>query len=345
MTKQQFRRPQAALARGLSLVELMVALVIGLFLILGAVTIYSQSRQTYRTTEAVARLQEAARYAFDVLEPDVRMASYWGMASRSDYILNRANPDSGTPSDLAGAQAVIDACGDNWGIDLDQYLQGWNGNAKAANQFPLDCAPFRSRRAGTDVLVIRRGSEGSPDELVDKRLYLQTSRLQGTIFMYVDGTCADDDPKNPSCIPSEYSPPASETRELIATAYYISTESTARDDVPSLRRKRLVANSVLDEEVIPGVEDLQVRLGIDTDGDTSADLYVNPEDDWTATTSNYGGSIVSATIWLRLRAEDQETGFVDDTNYQYADVDETPAEQNFRRLVVSKTIQLRNKRT
>jgi type IV pilus assembly protein PilW len=343
MNTQLTRRPPARTQRGLSLVEIMVALVLGLFLILGAVTIYNQSRKTYRTTEAVARLQEAARYAFDVIEPDVRMASYWGLASRPEYILNKANAGEATPGDLSDAAATIDACGKNWAIDLDQYLQAWNGNAMDEDEFPLECAPFANRRAGTDVLVIRRGNEVAPATLVEGLLYLQTSRLQGTIFRY-DGGCTSDDPRDPLCIPPEYSPPASETRSLISTAYYISTESTARGDVPSLRRKRLIANSVLDEEVIPGVEDLQVRLGIDTNGDTSADQYVDPEDDWTVTTSNYGGTIVSATIWLRIRAEDREVGFVDDATYEYADVDESGDPSDFRRFVISKTFQLRNKR-
>jgi type IV pilus assembly protein PilW len=75
---------------GVSLIELMVALVIGLFLILGAVTVFNQSRNTYRASESVARLQEVGRLAMDVIETDVRMANFWGMSNRADYIVNRA---------------------------------------------------------------------------------------------------------------------------------------------------------------------------------------------------------------------------------------------------------------
>jgi type IV pilus assembly protein PilW len=323
---------------GVSLVELMVALVLGLFLIFGAVTIYSKSRATYSTTEAVARLQETARYALDVLEPDVRMASYWGLASRADYIVNRAPATVATPADLNVAAGIIDACGNNWAIDLAQYAEGFNGADEA--DFPLGCAEFRDAWAeDTDVLVVRRGGEAQPDTLAVNRIYLQTSRIQGTLFFFEDTTCVSNDPKDSACIPADYSPPASETRELVSTAYYIASESTARDDVPSLRRKRLVGNAILDEEVVSGVEDLQVQFGIDTNADTNADIYVDPADPAT-----YGGPIVSATIWLRVRAEDQEIGFVDDRTYTYADVVFTPAD-NFRRFVISKTIQLRNTRS
>ena len=321
---------------GVSLVELMVALVLGLFLIFGAVTIYGKSRTTYRTTEAVARLQETARYAFDTIEPDVRMASYWGLASRADYIVNRAVPGDDRPAELDDAAAEIDACGDNFGINLQEYLAGVNG-ADAAGTWPLACAPFRNEwREDTDVLVVRRGGEAQPAALDTGRLYLQTSRIQGSMFV----ATACTDPKSAACIPADYSPPASETRTLEATVYYISNQSTARDDVPSLRRKRLVNGSMVDEEVVSGVEDLQVQFGVDTNSDTNADTYVDPETDPTL----YGGAIVSATIWLRVRGEDPEIGFVDDRTYTAGDAATSPG-GNFRRFLISKTIQLRNTRT
>jgi type IV pilus assembly protein PilW len=328
--------PSRIAQAGVSLVELMVALVLGLFLIFGAVTIYSKSRTTYRTTEAVARLQEAARYAFDTIEPDVRMASYWGLASRADYIVNSTVPGDDRPAELDAAAAEIDDCGDNFAINLQEYLAGVNG-ADAAGMWPLECDPFRGEwREDTDVLVVRRGGEAQPAALTTGRLYVQTSRIQGSMFV----ATACTNPKDPACIPADYSPPASETRTLETTIYYISNESTARDDVPSLRRKRLVNGSMMDEEVISGVEDLQVRFGIDTNADTNADTYVDPETDSTL----YGGAIVSATIWLRVRGEDPEIGFVDDRTYTAGDTATTPG-GNFRRFLISKTIQLRNTRS
>lgn len=335
MTTKHAKTAAPARQFGVGLVELMVALIIGLFLILGAVTIYSQSRKTFRTTEAVARLQENARYALDVMEPDVRMASYWGLANRPDYIINRAAPTADTPADLSAAETLIDECGNNWLINLEQFIEGWNGNGATA--FGLGCDAFQDDwRPDTDILVVRRGGENQPATLVNTRLYLQTSRIQGTIFRHASTTCTD--PKNPACIPADYSPPASETRELMTTAYYIANSSTARGDVPSLRRKRLVAGAILDEEVVSGVEDLQVRFAVDTTGDMNADAYVDPE----ANPADYGGPIVAATIWLRIRAEEPEFGFADDNAYVYADVNQAASNDNFRRIVVSKTIQLRN---
>ena len=64
--------------RGVSLVELMVALVLSLILVAGVGQIYMGSKQTYRTQDGQSRLQENARYALEVLTRDIRSAGYLG---------------------------------------------------------------------------------------------------------------------------------------------------------------------------------------------------------------------------------------------------------------------------
>lgn len=63
---------------GFSLVEIMIALLIGLFLLGGILQIFSASQQTYRMQSNLARLQENGRFALDFLARDIRMAGYWG---------------------------------------------------------------------------------------------------------------------------------------------------------------------------------------------------------------------------------------------------------------------------
>jgi type IV pilus assembly protein PilW len=325
---------------GVSLIELMVAMVIGLFLILGAVTVFSQSRSTYRTAESVARLQEIGRLAMDVVETDVRMANFWGMSNRADYIVNRAPIGQPPPAALTAAQQANAAvCGTTGApsnyfvLNLDEYVGGSN------NAYTLSCAA-NNYLAGTDTLWVRRANETQPAAMDTNRIYLQTSRIRGTLFM---PACTN--PTNQTCIPADYLPPASQSREVEAHVYYVSSRSTNRNDVPSLRRKRFAsanggtANAFIDEEIVPGVEDLQVRLGVDTNGDTNVDQYVNPG------AVPAGGVVVSATIWLRVRAEEREIGFVNDTGYQYADMGAavTPND-NYRRILLTKTIHIRNTR-
>lgn len=60
--------------QGFSLVELMIAMMLGLFLIGGVISVFLSNREVYRQNENLARMQENARYAFEVLGRDVREA-------------------------------------------------------------------------------------------------------------------------------------------------------------------------------------------------------------------------------------------------------------------------------
>lgn len=60
------------------MIELLVGLAIGSFVIIGAVFVYNQSRTSYAINETQARLQENARYAFAILESDVQLAGNYG---------------------------------------------------------------------------------------------------------------------------------------------------------------------------------------------------------------------------------------------------------------------------
>lgn len=62
--------------QGLSLVELMVALVLGLILMTGIIQVFLSSKQTYSTNEAMARMQENGRFALEFMSRSARLAGY-----------------------------------------------------------------------------------------------------------------------------------------------------------------------------------------------------------------------------------------------------------------------------
>lgn len=311
---------------GLTLIELMVSLAIGLFLMLGAMTVYLQSRQTFQVNESVARLQENGRFALDAMEPDIRMGHYWGLTTRTNKIQGRAAP--GETSSIA----VTNDCGENWSINLDAGIDAEN------NDYSWDCDAFGDgAEADSDTLVVRRAAEEATTPVANT-LYIQSARFQDSqIFQG-------------ATIPAGYSSMTSESHELVVDGYYVSQSSVLGDDIPSLRVKRLGTGAtgpeVTDEEVLPGVEDLQVQLGVDTDpfgapNRGSIDLYVNPGDTILA---NPDVQVLAVRIWLRVRSERPEPGFTDDRSYTYADQDIDPPMDGFRRIVVSKTIYIRNAR-
>lgn len=141
-------------ARGLSLIELMVALTIGSLLIIGAVTVYVQSRNTYAVNETMARLQENARYALSMIEPDVRQANYWGLTNDPQFITGTVG---NSPIAVPGG---ADGCGAQFPIDLQRPIAGDNGG------YTLACEPgpptgSRLPQPDADTLVVRRADAES----------------------------------------------------------------------------------------------------------------------------------------------------------------------------------------
>ncbi len=326
----------------MSLVEIMVSLLIGLVVIAGALTAQQQYSAALRTATNVARLQEVARLALDVLEADIRMANYWGLNNQPASIDNRAEPGVALPPPFNAAQGTrIDQCGgagSRWAIHLEEYIGG------SDDGYALACAAVGTASGGADTLVVRRGSDAAPESLDPNRIHLQTTRTVGTLFVPAS-SCTN--PANAACLPAGYAPAASQTRRLVVHAYYVVTSSPLKPGLPALRRKALgnvnaaaVADAINDEEIAPGVEDLQVRFGIDSDGNGSVDQFVDPG------AVPAGAAPVSATLWLRIRSEEREIGHVDSTAYQYADMAAawTPNDAH-RRIVVSKTLDLRNARS
>lgn len=326
---------------GLSLVELMVALAIGLFLLAGAITVFGKTRDLQRTNEAAARLQESARYAMSQIEADLRMANHFGLNSRPDLIEGAARPGETLNATISGYVAVIGACGNNWGVNLTAYVDGSN------NGYGLACAATGPASADADVLTVRRaGSENVTDlgqfGAATGRFHVLSSRVRGEIL----------DPADTASWPAAFSPCAgppqsclTQIRPLVVHSYYVSQDSDRRAGLPSLRRKQLgfdaaTGSPVLqDLEVTAGIEDLQFAVGVDANEDQSADYYVNP-----GTAIPAGDSIVAVRVWLLARAEQADFSFTDDRAYQYGDRAAFTPGDNFRRLLVAKTITLRNTR-
>jgi type IV pilus assembly protein PilW len=65
-------------AKGFGLVEIMVALVLGLVVVLGIIQIFLASKNTYVTQNSSARMQEDARFVLSKLIQEIRMTGMYG---------------------------------------------------------------------------------------------------------------------------------------------------------------------------------------------------------------------------------------------------------------------------
>ena len=121
--------------RGLSLVELMISITIGL-IVMGALTyIFVGSRSAYRSNENLARVQETGRFALDYIGQDLRMVSFAGCHSRN---LTAANT-------LVIARPAVTYTGVGDGLRGFEDAAGWTN-------------PSTITRVRGDVLSVRRAS-------------------------------------------------------------------------------------------------------------------------------------------------------------------------------------------
>ncbi len=298
--------------RGVSLIELMVAMTIGSVLIFGATQVYVNSRNAYGANEGVSRMQESARYAMSVIEPDVRMSNFWGLLKGAGAVTGQALQTSAAAAVAPGAAANI--CGTNFAVDLSTNLQGDNNSyvlsptrqAGCNNLFDLDLnsgATWPTNAVTTaDTLTIRRASIFTNAVPTAAVLEVCTNRISGKLQSDVSACTAA---------------PVGQLSNLIVDTYYVDRNSSQLAGLPALRRKTLSAGGVLqfvDQEIMAGIEDMQIQFGIDPTGNTGiATRYVNP-DAVPAT-----AQIIAVRIWLLVRADTAEQGFTDTRIYEYGD--------------------------
>ena len=296
--------------RGVSLIELMVAMTIGAVLIFGATQVYVNSRNAYGVNEGVARLQETARYAMAVIEPDVRMSNFWGLLKGAGVVANQAAQTAAAAAVAPGAAANI--CGTNFAVDLNTNLQGDNNTYTLSASRQPGCNSLTDLDTGAawattpvataDTLTVRRASVFTNNAPTAGVLEVCTTRIAGRLQSDLTACTAT---------------PAGQLSNLIVDTYYIDRNSAQQAGLPALRRKTLSAGGVLqfvDQEIIAGVEDMQVQFGIDPFGNTGvATRYVNPD----GVPAN--AQIVAVRIWLLVRDDTAEVGFTDNRIYEYGD--------------------------
>lgn len=161
------RYGSALRSQGLTLIEILVAMLIGLFLLGGLLQVFTNSKQTYRVQDAVSQLQESGRFALNVLSDDIRMAGFKGCNSQIDIRnINGNSPNklsfTATNSDVNDA---VDYLYDfNTGIQGNFFSGAATGSDPNFNDWtpPLNTSitatsnpPIR----GTDVITIRRAED------------------------------------------------------------------------------------------------------------------------------------------------------------------------------------------
>lgn len=331
---------------GFSLIELMLAMLIGIIIIGGVMSLYLSTRNTQRVSQDQLQMLADGRFVINTIAYDLRHAGYWGEADLNQSIRCRKG-------DSACATALPAATGDcaaSWYIDLEQPIIAINDTTTYNTvDYATTCAN-NDYKSGTDVLGVHYADALTvlSSALAANITYIRSNYEVGGLFIgtAIPTTSAyegikywEDTPKNNI---------RSANRKLIAHLYYVSKHYQPGDGIPSLRRVELQPGPIMkDEALLPGVADLQLQYGIDTNTpqDIDANTYVDADN--IPIDANNGlpqwGRVRSVKIWVLMRSERKDRdGVAGAQTFTLANKAAVTYNDGYRYYLVSSVVRVRN---
>jgi type IV pilus assembly protein PilW len=362
--------------RGLTLVELMVALLIGLLLTGGAIQVFLANRAAFAFNESMQRVQENGRFALDTLMFNSRMAGYIGCLSGVN-VFNNLNSSTTLPFNFAQAVTGFEAAGTGPGDPtFAAAAVDPTNSTNAADWAPNLAAPILNRAIkGSDVLVIRSVSPVShalvgaynsgtavfagatPADYSVGDIAIVSDCTKASVFQITGVTdttaggvtrvdlahTAVGTPGNNLATwntDQQYGDGAQVARAQ-TWAYYVGRGSGGH---PALFQLRLQTTSgtttaALDppEELVDNVDTMQVLYGVDNDADNDVDVYSKAD-----AVANWA-NVVAVRIGLLMRAPDEYGAETDTSTYVVNETGFDPVNDRRVRQVFTTTTGLRNR--
>lgn len=346
--------------QGVTLIELMVALTMGTAIIAAIGTVFLASRQSFRTQEVLSRMQENARFAFEMMDRDIRMVGFSGYvactASQCNDVTNTLSPAKWWNKKLLslplmGYENALPAdmtAGDRLRGDSFSALR-----ADKATEFivsshtppTITTSTNHSFSAG-DTLVI----SGNTNTAIFQASAVTANTISHGESGISPSNCTSElgaipTPVNCANAGSPVTFAANSSVFLLSgNTYYIRNNGAGE---PSLYREKLQKQTsggtptatTVAEELITGVEDMQITYGIDTSvtPDTDVDSYVTASNvtDW--------ARVLGVRISLLMVSRADEQGITtQNQTYTYNGTTTTAADYRLRKVFTT-TIAIRNR--
>jgi type IV pilus assembly protein PilW len=313
---------------GFSLVEMMIAIMLSLFLTAGLLAIFVSSQRATNEAIGSGERQENATFALQLLVKDLKQANFFSQATGENKSL----------WDLNGATiANSDDCLDNIS----------SGSFPSANKFrPLWASSIPASIGSLEMGCLDDGNNDTrlitdTDYISIKRVrgFKQTSNYRADRFYLDINTSALTVYKgDASALTSNAVQPV---WEYIHHVYYLDEF----EGVNRLRRLILRASKMVREEVlVEGVENMQFMFALDaliaSDRDGSVHSLVTTSqvtsNDWDS------GRVIGMKIFLLIKSQDKTAGYTNANTYQLGDYLFPAANDNFKRELVSTVLLFQN---
>ncbi len=347
---------------GFTIVELMVAIAVGLLLLAGLSTLFAGNNNSQMEIERANRQVENGRYAMQVLSGDLRNAGFFGEFDATGYV-PAALPDPCSTT-LAGITAAIPLA-----------VQGYD-NVTAST---LGCLSAAGVKAGTDIVVVRHtetcvvgaadcepASAGGPffqASLCNNSFELNGGAITGK---YQVGTSATGLTLHKrDCSADGTTGTLADVRRLLTHIYFIANSSVDGDNIPTLKRAEIVSSgNTISVSIVPlaeGIENMQIEYGIENPADDTtpnaadgvADVYTADAPAAFACADAICGlknwsHVVSLKVHLLARTLSPSLGYTDSKSYTLGmKADGTPnvvaaANDKYKRHVFTQMVGLPN---
>lgn len=276
---------------GVSLVELMISVALGLFLSLATVDVALKVWRVNRQIELTSEVLENGRYLVQLLSRQLSLAGFYGWLKLPPAMSNKV------PSLCTGIVMT----------DLIKALSFPIDGIDNATKDQKICSGDRLLR-GTDVLVIRRASTKGVYSIIGLKGRQHYLQADGYSFVLALGankksfTLTQKDKFTPA--------PIREYRQII---YYVS------DDHVFKRRRLLNGKYTSAEPLVEGVDDFQVEYGLDRSGDGMVNSEgASPGYVELPVSAQEWGAVVAIKYYFLLRSTDSTPIIQGIKHYTYA---------------------------
>ena len=346
----EFNRSSIKRQSGLSLVELMIAITIGVVLMTGVVQMFVSSKTVFTTQQGLSRVQETGRLAIDFMARDIRQAGFMGCSYYTDWSLNstlnntnqfgsdfsfetslRAYASNALPGGMvlnpaprADTQVIAVYAANDESVAVSEQNDANNVYVELTTAAGADCP---SGICDGDIVAVAD---------CDKAMVFQATAVDEQAGRVVLAHGAGANPGNQRTVWGgdaenliEIFDEGAEVLKLNTVVYYIADGPRG---VPGLYQK--VANDPA-YQLLQGVENINLEIGLDTDADRVADNYVAPAAgiSW--------NQVVAARLDVLVQSPDDNVSAESQT-YEFAGEEVEAADRRIRQ-VFSTTVGVRSR--
>ena len=307
---RDFPRSRARQA-GLSIIELMIAIALGLIVLAGLATLFANQSAARAEMERSSRQIENGRFAMELLTDDLRMAGFYGELAVG-------------PVNFPPPAALVDPCSFNppdWITAIPHHVQGYDEGVGVPGCIPAD------RKANTDVVVIRRVSTCEADTATcvasaASKPYIQVSRCSAEVAKSIAPDAYELGLKGtaPFLRHMRNCTATASLRQYIARIYYVSDDNGSGAPIPTLKRLDFndLTNAWVVSPMVEGIDQLQLEYGLDTDGDGDPDVYSADPSTYACagcTAGSNWANVTTARVHVLARNTEASVNYTDTKTY------------------------------